>query len=225
VTIGVIIAAAGRGSRLGAAGPKALLPLAGQSLLIRCLRPFLAHPAVRAIAVAVPDPDDTDLALPDPRLRLVRGGAERQDSVRAGLDALPEVDVVLVHDAARPFAGTALIDAVAAAALHHGAAIPAIPVPDTLKRVDAGGRVVETLSRDGLHLAQTPQGFRPEVLRRAHAAAARDGVRGTDDAALVERLGETVVVVDGDPLNIKITTPADLLMGEVIVMLRGDGHA
>jgi len=225
VTIGAIIAAAGRGSRLGAAGPKAFLPLAGQSLLTRCLRPFLAHPAVRAIAVAVPDPDGTDLGLHDPRLRLVRGGAERQDSVRAGLDALGEVDVILVHDAARPFADRALIDAVAAAALSHGAAIPVLPVPDTLKRVDAGGRVVETLSRAGLHLAQTPQGFRAEVLRRAHAAAGRAGVRGTDDAALVERLGAAVVVVAGDPLNIKITAPADLLLGEVIAMLRGDGHA
>jgi len=225
VTIGVIIAAAGRGSRLGAAGPKAFLPLAGQSLLERCLRPFLAHPAVRAIVVVVPDPGGTDLALADARLRLVRGGVERQDSVRAGLDALPEVDVVLVHDAARPFAGAALIDAVAAAALLHGAAIPAIPVPDTLKRVDASGRVVETVARTGLHLAQTPQGFRPEVLRRAHAAAESQGLRGTDDAALVERLGEKVVVVAGDPLNIKITTPADRLLGEIIAMQRGDGHA
>lgn len=225
MTIGVIIAAAGRGSRLGAAGPKAFLPLAGQSLLTRCLRPFLAHPAVSAIAVVVPDPDVTDLSLPDPRLRLVRGGEERQDSVRAGLAALPEVEVVLVHDAARPFIRAALIDAVAAAALTHGAAVPTLPVPDTLKRVAADGRVVETVSRDGLHLAQTPQGFRPEVLKRAHAAAGRDGVRGTDDAALVERLGETVAVVPGDPLNIKITTPSDLLLGEVIVMLRGDGHA
>jgi len=225
VTIGVIIAAAGRGSRLGAAGPKAFLPIAGQSLLTRCLRTFLDHPGVRAIAVAVPDPDATDLALPDPRLRLVRGGDERQDSVRAGLEALPEVDVVLVHDAARPFAGRALVDAVAAAALAHGAAIPALPVPDTLKRVDAGGRIVETVPRDGLQLAQTPQGFRPDLLRRAHAAAQRDGIRGTDDASLIERIGAPVAVVAGDPLNIKITTPTDLLLGEVIAMLRGEGHA
>jgi 2-C-methyl-D-erythritol 4-phosphate cytidylyltransferase len=225
VTIGVVIAAAGRGSRLGAAGPKAFLPLAGRTLLSRCLDPFLAHPEVRAISVAVPDPDTPGIVVPDPRLRVVRGGDERQDSVRAGLEALGEVDVILVHDAARPFASRALIDRVAAAAFAHGAAVPAVTIPDTLKRVDADGRVVATLARDGLHLAQTPQGFRPDIIRRAHEAARRDGVVATDDAALVERLGGAVFVVPGDPANIKITAPADVRLGEAIARLIEDGDA
>jgi 2-C-methyl-D-erythritol 4-phosphate cytidylyltransferase len=221
VTIGVVIAAAGAGARLGAAGPKALLTLAGESLLARCLSTFLAHPAVTAVVTVVPDPAAPEVrGLDGRRVRIVQGGAERQDSVRAGLSVLPEVDVVLVHDAARPFAGPDLIDAVAAAAFLHGAALPALPLSDTLKRVDTEGRVGGTIPREGLFTAQTPQGFRGDLLRRAHEAAARDGIRATDDAALVERMGVAVQIVAGDPLNIKITTPADLLLAEAILVAR-----
>lgn len=225
MTIGVVIAAAGRGSRLGAAAPKAFLPLGGRTLLARCLAPFLAHPEVRAIAVAVPDPGAAGIVPEDPRLVVVRGGSERQDSVRAALEALGRVEVILVHDAARPFVDRALIDRVAGAALRHGAAIPALPVPDTLKRVDASGQVIATVPRDDLHLAQTPQGFRADLLRSAHADARDAGVAATDDAILVERAGTAVVVVPGDPLNIKITTPGDLRLAEVLAARQDGAHA
>ena len=219
MTIGVVLAAAGRGERLGAGAPKAYFALRGEMLLLRALRPFLAHPAVTAVAVVVGDPSDARAraVLGDPRVGLVEGGAERQDSVRAGIAALGEADLILVHDAARPFVTRALIDAVAEAALRHGAAVPAIPVPETVKRVDGAGFVAATEPRDRLRLAQTPQGFRAALLRRAHAEAAAAGRRATDDATLVELIGERVLLVPGDPHNIKITSPADRTIAEAIL--------
>ena len=219
MTIGVVLAAAGRGERLGGGAPKAFLPLGGRSLLERAAAPFLAHPAVREVAIVVGDPADprARVLLQDPRVRLVAGGAERQDSVRAGVAALGDVQLILVHDAARPFVTRALIDAVAAAAAEHGAAIPALAVPETVKQVDAAGFVEATVPRAALRLAQTPQGFRAALLRRAHAAAAAAGRIGTDDAALVEQMGERVQVVPGDPHNVKITVPADLPIAAAIL--------
>lgn len=224
MTIGVVLAAAGRGVRLGAGAPKAYLALRGRSLLEHSLAPFLAHPAVRVVAVVVGDPAAAPAfeALGDPRVVIVRGGAERQDSVRAGVEAVGEVELILVHDAARPFVTPALVEAVAQAAARHGAAIPAIAVPETVKRVDEEARVLETVPRASLVLAQTPQGFRAALLRRAHAAAAATGARVTDDAALVEMLGETVVVIPGDPHNLKITSPADLPIAEAILDRRAE---
>jgi 2-C-methyl-D-erythritol 4-phosphate cytidylyltransferase len=223
LNIGVVIAAAGRGARLGSPRPKALVRLGGETLLSRSLRAFLAHPMVGAVVIAVADPAALASALGplDARVRLVAGGAERQDSVRAALAALPEVEVVLVHDAARPLVDAALITAVAEAAARHGAAIPCIPVPDTIKRIGSSGLVEETVPRQTLALAQTPQGFRLEILRKAHAEAARLGFQGTDDAALVERLGLPVAAVHGDPRNIKITTPGDLRLAEAILAASG----
>lgn len=226
MTIGVIIAAAGRGTRLGTARPKPLLVLGGETLLARSLRVFLAYPGVASIVVVVSDPEAFRLALGDldRRVRLVAGGAERQDSVRAGLRALAPTDLVLVHDAARPLVDAALVGRVVEAAAAHGAAVPCIPVPDTVKRVDAAGRVEATVPRDSLRLAQTPQGFASEVLRRAHDAA-RDraggaeggGVAATDDVALVERLGLPVVAVAGSRRNLKITHPGDLRVAEALL--------
>jgi 2-C-methyl-D-erythritol 4-phosphate cytidylyltransferase len=143
-------------------------------------------------------------------VEVVAGGATRQASVRQALQAAPnDVDVVLVHDAVRPFIDRRLIDAVVAAAVTHGAAICALPLTETIKRVRDG--VVETtLDRSGLWAVQTPQGFRIAVLREAHDKAQRDGVIATDDAMLVERLGQPVRVVPGLASNVKITTPADL---------------
>jgi 2-C-methyl-D-erythritol 4-phosphate cytidylyltransferase len=226
--IGVVLAAAGRGERLGAGAPKAYLALGGEMLLRRALRPFLTHPAVADVAVVVGDPSEARAreVLGDPRVRLVQGGAQRQDSVRAGIAALGEVDLILVHDAARPFVTRALIDAVADAALQHGAAVPAIPVPETVKRIDGAGFVEATVPREGLRLAQTPQGFRAALLRRAHAEAAAAGRTATDDAALVELLGERVWLVPGDPHNIKITSPADRTIAEAILAAsEGAGRA
>jgi 2-C-methyl-D-erythritol 4-phosphate cytidylyltransferase len=147
------------------------------------------------------------------------GGARRQDSVREGLRHAPEgwSGVVLVHDAARPFADVALVEAVARAASEHGAALPVLAVVDTVKRV-RDGRVVETLDRAELGAAQTPQGFRLELLARAYEAAFRDGVTVTDEAMAVERLGVPVVVVPGSPRNRKLTTPEDLSWAEGVLL-------
>ncbi len=240
MTIGVIIAAAGRGTRLGTALPKPLIVLGGETLLARSLRLFLAYPGVASIVVVVSDPGRFRPALGDldHRVRLVAGGAERQDSVRAGLRALAPTDLILVHDAARPLVDAALVARVVEAATRHGAAVPCIPVPDTVKRVGATGMVEATLPRDMLRLAQTPQGFASEVLRRAHDAAddaarspGREGAQGrgvaaTDDVALVERLGLPVMAVAGSRRNLKITNPGDLRVAEALLASPpGEGDA
>jgi 2-C-methyl-D-erythritol 4-phosphate cytidylyltransferase len=207
----VILVGAGRGERLGQ--PKAFLDLAGVSLLERTGRALLACPLVEALVLVVSaDAVPRAQALGLPRVHaVVPGGARRQDSVQAGLAALPPGfdGVVLVHDAARPFVGSAVIAAVIAAAAEQGAALPVVPIVDTVKRV-RDGRVVETIDRATLGAAQTPQGFRASLLRRAYQAAERDGVTVTDEAAAVERLGLPVAVVAGAPDNRKITTPEDL---------------
>jgi 2-C-methyl-D-erythritol 4-phosphate cytidylyltransferase len=141
------------------------------------------------------------------KLRCVEGGARRQDSVAAGLAAVPDADWYLVHDAARPLVTAEVCERVLAAARERGAALPAVPVVDTVKRVAEDGRVLETVDRSTLRAAHTPQAFAGALLRRAHAEVTSDV---TDDAAQVEALGETVFVVPGDPRNIKVTTPADL---------------
>jgi len=146
-------------------------------------------------------------------LVLVEGGARRRDSVGAGIAAAPDAAWYLVHDAARPLATAALASRVIEAAHSlgsEGAAVPGLPVVDTIKRVDASGRVVETPPRESLRAVQTPQAFSGDILRRAHAATGEDA---TDDATLVERLGVPVVVVEGEPTNLKVTSPADLETG------------
>jgi 2-C-methyl-D-erythritol 4-phosphate cytidylyltransferase len=155
-------------------------------------------------------------------LPAVAGGAERQDSVRCGLAALPgEVTHVAVHDAARPLVRPRDVSQVVRAARSCGAALLAVPVRDTIKRVQAGV-VVGTPPRSECYAAQTPQVFRIDWLREAFAKADADGVRATDDAALVERLGVTVEVVEGDPGNLKITTADDLALAEVSLRRRGE---
>lgn len=221
----VVIAAAGRGARIGAGLPKALLLLAGETLLARSARAFLDHPAVGEVVAVVPDPASARAALGPlaQRLRLVRGGEERQDSVRAGLEALGAADIVLVHDAARPFVEPALIDAVIDAARRTGAAVPGLPLVDTVKEVGADGRVLRTLPREALRAVQTPQGFRADLLRRAHAEGA--GLAAlTDDASLVERLGHPVEVVPGSLRNIKITTAFDLARAEEMIAASEGGE-
>jgi 2-C-methyl-D-erythritol 4-phosphate cytidylyltransferase len=145
------------------------------------------------------------------QLRCVRGGARRQDSVAAAIADAPEASWYLVHDGARPLLTAALARATLDAAREHGAAVPGVPVSDTLKRVTTEGRVIETVGRGsaraGLRAVQTPQTFAGALLRRAHASSSEDA---TDDAALVERLGEPVQLIDGDPVNMKVTTAADL---------------
>jgi 2-C-methyl-D-erythritol 4-phosphate cytidylyltransferase/2-C-methyl-D-erythritol 2,4-cyclodiphosphate synthase len=152
---------------------------------------------------------------PEPALVCVAGGATRQESVRRGLDALGEVDVVLVQDAARPLPSPALVRRVLEVARGGAGAVPVLPVGDTLKRVDGGA--LATVSREGLLAAQTPQGFPRGMLVEAHRRAAADGVTATDDAALCERYGFPVRAVEGEPANLKLTTPGDLALAEALV--------
>lgn len=220
--VGVVVVAGGRGARLGGDTPKQFLEIAGVPMLLRALRPFMAHPAVAQVVVVLPAeqakaPPHWLAGHAGERLRITSGGAERSDSVANGLAALGEsIRFVLVHDAARPFPRTSLIDRVLAAARRGVGAVPAVAVADTVKELDATQqqRVARTVPRDRLVRAQTPQGFPVDMLVRAHERARRDGFSGTDDASLVERLGEPVEVVAGDSRNIKVTTPEDLVLAE-----------
>lgn len=214
--VAVIIPAGGAGTRLGSRTPKQFLSLNGTPIVALTVRHFTRHPGVVEIAVAAPPSlvDRTARMLVRHagrgRLTVVRGGSERQESVRNALDAAADhAAIVVVHDAVRPFIDRALIDAVVAAARAAGAAICALPIAETVKRVREG-LVEETIDRAGLWAVQTPQAFDAALLREAHDKARRDGVTGTDDAMLVERLGHRIRVVPGRPENVKITTPDDL---------------
>jgi 2-C-methyl-D-erythritol 4-phosphate cytidylyltransferase/2-C-methyl-D-erythritol 2,4-cyclodiphosphate synthase len=207
-----IIAAAGEGRRLGAAVPKQLLDIGGRSILERSVTAFTGHDRVDDIIVVVP-PGLTLTESFAGGVRIVAGGPRRQDSVANAFDSVsPGSDVVLVHDAARPFVSADLISRAIDAALAHGAAIAAIPARDTVKRVEGSGDdavISETIPREAIYLAQTPQAFRRDVLSAA-VAIGRSGVEATDEAMLAERAGHRVHVVEGDPANVKITTPGDL---------------
>jgi 2-C-methyl-D-erythritol 4-phosphate cytidylyltransferase len=215
-SVAAVIVAAGEGRRFGAA--KQFAALGGRPLVEWSLAAFQAHPFIETIVLVLPD-DARKVFYQTKFSKLadvVPGGSERQDSVTNGFRRLdPAVTgIVLVHDGARPFVTADLIDRVTAAARETGAAVPVVPPEDTIKET-AEGRIVRTLDRSRLGRAQTPQGFAYELLARALAAARRDGITGTDEAALVERLGEPVAAVAGDPRNLKITTPLDLEIAEV----------
>lgn len=214
--VAVLVPAAGAGVRLGPGAPKALRPLAGESLLVHTVRRVAAAPSVRAIVVAAPPadvPGVRDLLAPVAEVVVVPGGADRQDSVAAALAVVPTgPEIVLVHDAARALTPPELVEAVAAAVrAGHDAVIPVLPVVDTIKEVAADGRVLGTMDRSALRAVQTPQGFRRAVLVAAHAAAA-DPL--TDDAGLVEKLGVRVWCVPGSEYAMKITRPLDLVLAE-----------
>ncbi len=212
-----IIAAGGSGRRLGASVPKQLLDVGGRSILARSVGAFDRHPAVTELIVALPSSlvDDAPAIVgPTTRpIRFVPGGATRQDSVARAFDAVSgTADVVLVHDAARPFVSEDVITRAIDAAAEYGAAIAAMPVSDTVKRIerrDPAQIIVETIPRESVVLAQTPQAFRRDVLRDA-VALGRSGVDATDEAGLAERAGHVVHVVEGERANVKITTVSDL---------------
>lgn len=213
-----IIVAAGAGTRFGEM--KQFAYLRAKPVLEWTLEKFQAHEGVDAIVLVLPDEQD----LKHYRMRyakiveIVRGGEKRQDSVWQGFRTLaPSApEVVLVHDGARPLVGAELIGRVIAAARADGAAVPVLPIEDTIKEVREG-RVAATVDRTLLVRAQTPQGFRFDVLTKALDAARRDRFTGTDEASLVERLGLTVTAVAGDPRNIKITTPVDIPIAEALL--------
>src|SRR5437660_4116924 len=213
-----VVVAAGRGVRFG--GDKLSRPLRRRPVLQWTLAAFEACAAIDTITLVVSE-ENRKAAAGLVRAAgfarvaaIVPGGAERQESVFRGLRAAPPAGLVAVHDGARPLIAPALIARCVEAAAEHGAAAPAVPVVDTLKRIDPEGRMRETVDRRALRAIQTPQVFRWALLWEAHEAAARDGYTGTDDAALVERLGHPVFPVPGDPRNLKITTPADLTLAE-----------
>ena len=220
--VGVLVPAAGRGERAGTGAVKQFRPIAGVPMLLRAVRPFAAHPLVRRIVVALPPdvvgrPPAWLAELAGERVALVCGGASRAESVAAALAALDGAcQVVLVHDAARPFVTVETIEAVIAAAAGGHAAVAAVPVGDTLKRADGADRAIrETVARDHLWRAQTPQGFPRALLERAYAA--RTG-HATDDAELVERLGVSVRIVPDRTTNIKVTTPDDFALAEALAL-------
>jgi 2-C-methyl-D-erythritol 4-phosphate cytidylyltransferase len=219
----LLIPAAGLGVRLGAEGPKALVPLAGKPMLAHTLerfRPLGLIPA--AIVLIAPEhralfETALDAAFPGMALRLVPGGAERQESVANGLAALDaDTEIVVIHDAARPFVATASIQASIEAAAEFGAATVAIPSVDTILEGDADAFLTATPDRTRLWACQTPQTFRTEVIREAHRRARADGFLGTDDASLVRRIGGPVKLVHGTRLNMKLTTPDDRRLAELI---------
>jgi len=217
----VLVPAAGSGVRLGPGQPKALRLLAGEPLLVHAVRGLRAAPSVGPLVVAAPpaDVEDVRALLAPYSVAVVPGGAERQDSVRRALAVLDAgVELVLVHDAARCLTPVAVVEAVVAA-LRAGAhaVVPVLPVADTIKAVE-GERVTGTLDRTALRAAQTPQGFRREVLERAHASGQP---AATDDAGLVEACGGTVTTVDGSPDAFKVTGPLDLLLAEAVLRARG----
>jgi 2-C-methyl-D-erythritol 4-phosphate cytidylyltransferase len=220
----VIVPAAGRGERLGPGAPKALRTLAGQPILLHAVRNLATARDIDLIVVAVPEDAMEEsralLAGIDLPVVIVSGGETRQDSVARALLALPaEVDVVLVHDAARPLVPAEVVDRVAAAVREGAeAVIPTLGIVDTVKEVDADASVVGTVDRSRLHAVQTPQGFRREVLQRAHASS--DGGDATDDAGLVERMGVSVRAVPGHEEAFKITRPLDLVLAEAILVRR-----
>jgi 2-C-methyl-D-erythritol 4-phosphate cytidylyltransferase len=221
-----LVPAAGGGTRLGAAVPKALVPVGGVPLVVRAVRALLCSNSVDHVLVAARDAAAVEALLADARVdpehwSVVPGGADRGSSVAAalaeGLRRFPEAHTVLVHDAARALTPPALVTAlVAAVASGRDAVVPVLPLADTVKEVDPAGAVLGTADRSVLRAVQTPQAFRAALLRRAYAEAAR-GAPATDDAGLVERLGEPVHTVPGDPLAFKITTPWDLRIAELLV--------
>jgi 2-C-methyl-D-erythritol 4-phosphate cytidylyltransferase len=219
LSFALLVPAAGSGARLGADKPKALLELNGEPLFVLAIRPFLKFVECRGIVVAVPREslDDFEAAkesLQDSRVRIIAGGATRQDSVGKALDALLDsYEAVAVHDAARPLVTRDLIEAVLTGLdAETTAVLPGLPATDTLKLVKSGGDEVEaTLPRERIYAVQTPQLIRTEPFREAHRKASANNFQASDDVALIEayKLGR-VKLVPGDDRNFKITTPADL---------------
>ncbi|MGA9230868.1 MAG: 2-C-methyl-D-erythritol 4-phosphate cytidylyltransferase [Exiguobacterium oxidotolerans] len=222
-TYRVVIPAAGAGKRMGADRNKLMLTLRDRSIIEWTLDVFEADPLCEEIILAINPAEQVWFEQVTDRyatpVRLVAGGRERQESVLRGLEVIEAPGIVLIHDGARPFIEQTAIHAVVAAAVEHKAAILAVPVKDTVKRI-IGETIVETVPRDELMAAQTPQAFDLDTIRTVHQKAAEHYL-GTDDASLIEWDGGKVTLVTGQYENIKVTTPDDLWFGEAILMKRG----
>jgi 2-C-methyl-D-erythritol 4-phosphate cytidylyltransferase len=224
VRAAVVLPAAGGGRRFGGV-LKPFVELAGEPVLLHALRPFLDDPRIHAAIVALPaevmkSPPDWLLRL-DARVVLVEGGAERGDSVRAALAAVPaDIEVVLVHDAARPLVSADVVRRAIDAAGEGRSVVVAAPASDTVQQVDETGRIRATPDRSTLWLAQTPQAFPRDVLMAAYERAAQVGIRATDDAALVQAAGGIVEVIEGERENLKLTVPSDHIIAEALLRAR-----
>jgi 2-C-methyl-D-erythritol 4-phosphate cytidylyltransferase len=224
VKIQIVIPAGGMGQRLGQPLPKALVPVAGVPLLLHTLRRFEPLGLIRNAIIAIPadyrGAFEAALAeaFPGSAIRIVDGGEARQDSVRLGIEALDQdTAICVIHDAARLFITPEEIQAAIDAAVEMGAATVAVPAIDTILVDDGQGFLKETPERRLLWACQTPQVFRTEIIRSAHAQALEDGMEVTDDATLVQRCGHPVKLVTGSPRNFKLTTPTDLLVAEALI--------
>lgn len=229
--LAVILAGAGAGARMGEIGPKLLVDIGGRPALVRVAETFLAHPAVGELVVTVPQDLKADATralaqVANPhrvRVALIPGGTTRQESVSLGIEALiKNLHYIAVHDVARVLVDAPLITRTLAAARKHGAAIPALPIGDSVKEVTAdSGTVARSVPRDRLVGAQTPQIFTSAILRKAHAHARETNAAATDEAGLAEAIGVTVAVVPGDERNRKLTVPSDLAI--LHALLSGGG--
>jgi 2-C-methyl-D-erythritol 4-phosphate cytidylyltransferase len=223
-----LIVAGGSGLRMKAPLKKQYLRLNDLPIVSHTLIAFDRYPAVEKIILVTPENDrewcQSEIIIPlslDHDIHVVAGGRRRQASVRNGLEAVGAADaIVMIHDGVRPFVSPSLMDACLAGVQATGACIPAIPATDTLKQVDENGLITGTLDRRRIRLAQTPQTFAVDLIRRAHQLAGRHGFVATDDASVAEFAGERVAVVPGDPDNIKITTPQDLALACAILARR-----
>ena len=208
----VIIPAAGMGSRFGGSIPKQFQLLAGKPIIQRVIERFLLDDSVSRVIVPLSESLLGGVSNSE-RVTFVAGGDTRQQSVMKGFDCVDDADVVAVHDAVRPLFTIEMFEAVVLAARQHGAALPVVPVTDTIHAV-GDGCIAQTLDRTSLRAAQTPQCFRTAVLRDVMTRALREQIEGTDEAGLAARFGYRVQCVAGDPRNIKITTPEDLIVAE-----------
>ncbi len=215
--VAAVVVAAGKGERLGT--PKQFLLLGGIPLLLWSVRAMVEHPSVGEVVVVLPAGmvESPPGWLVGVGVRWCAGGGTRRESAGRGIDAVSsDSDLVLIHDAARPFVTAAVIERVVAAAADEGAALPVLPVVDTIKRLESG-TVMETVDRSRLARAQTPQGFRAQLIREVHVWAERTSRAASDDAALCEVQGYRVVAVEGDPHNVKITTAEDFALAEWLI--------
>jgi 2-C-methyl-D-erythritol 4-phosphate cytidylyltransferase len=221
--VSALIVAAGKGIRMKDAVRKQYLPLAGRPVLSHTLAVFDGCHLISKIFLVVPQKDfgycrSTIIPMLKKEVNLVAGGKERYDSVYNGLIAIGENNgIVIIHDGVRPFANKEMLESCVRGARKHGSCIIGVPVQDTLKKISSSGDIEKTIERNNIWLAQTPQAFKYNIIKKAHEYARIKGYAGTDDATLVEKTGNFVKIIEGSKINIKITTREDLRLAEVML--------